>query len=146
MKVDAKTKTQLDEYKRKKRARENAERGGGNKDKKEEEELEEGEESGEIVENGDDDKNGESRDVLDEFTLREDRVAKAGLDAIMREYSGDLAKAPHYEHEREEKKKKNPLIPPPIIPKDVKEDGVSSFAGLRLFPLFIGSYSPVALV
>ena len=126
VKVDAKTKTQLDEYKRKKRARENAERGGGGK--KEEEELEEGEESGEIVENGDDDKNGEARDVLDEFTLREDRVAKAGLDAIMREYSGDLAKAPHYEHEREEKKKKNPLIPPPIIPKDVKEDGVSSFA------------------
>lgn len=29
---------------------------------------------------------------LDEFTKREDRVAKAGLDAIMREYAEDLSK------------------------------------------------------
>ena len=36
----------------------------------------------------------EEKDSLDEFTLREDRVAKAGLDAIMREYAFELAKEP----------------------------------------------------
>ena len=35
-------------------------------------------------------------DDLDEFTKREDRVAKAGLDAIMREYAFELAKEPAY--------------------------------------------------
>ena len=33
---------------------------------------------------------------MDEFTKREDRVAKAGLDAIMREYAFELAKEPAY--------------------------------------------------
>ena len=64
--MDAKTKTLLDEYKAKKRERE------GKKDS---------------------DKDEES---LDEFTQREDRVAKAGLDAIMREYSRELSKEPEY--------------------------------------------------
>ena len=121
--MDAKTKTLLDEYKRKKRAREAAANGSGNKEEKKEEDLEEGEESGEIVENGDDDK--KDVEVLDEFTLREDRVAKAGLDAIMREYSTDLAKTPPNELMEEKKQEKLSLVPPPVIPKDVKEDGVS---------------------
>ena len=124
MKVDAKTKTLLDEYKRKKRAREAA-ANGSNKEEKKEEELEEGEESGEIIENGDEDKKDVEIEILDEFTLREDRVAKAGLDAIMREYSTDLAKTPPNELIEEKKQKKLPLVPPPVIPKDVKEDGVS---------------------
>ena len=115
----------LDEYKRKKRAREVAANGGANKDEKKEEELEEGEESGEIIDNGDDDKKDVEIEILDEFTLREDRVAKAGLDAIMREYSTDLAKTPPNELIEEKKQKKLPLVPPPVIPKDVKEDGVS---------------------
>ena len=123
--MDAKTKTLLDEYKRKKRAREAAANGSGNKEEKKEEDLEEGEESGEIVENGDDDKKDVEVEVLDEFTLREDRVAKAGLDAIMREYSTDLAKTPPNELMEEKKQKKLSLVPPPVIPKDVKEDGVS---------------------
>ena len=122
--MDAKTKTLLDEYKRKKRAREAAANGSGSKEEKKEEDLEEGEESGEIVD-GDDDKKDAEVEVLDEFTLREDRVAKAGLDAIMREYSTDLAKTPPNELMEEKKQKKLSLVPPPVIPKDVKEDGVS---------------------
>ncbi len=125
MKVDTKTKILLDEYKRKKKARETAANGGAIKEDRRDEELEEGEESGEIVENGDDDKK-EEFEILDEFTLREDRVAKAGLDAIMREYSTDLAKAPPSELAEEKKQKKLPLVPPPVVPKDVKEDGVST--------------------
>ncbi len=124
--MDAKTKTQLDDYKRKKKAREMAARNGGAaKDDKKEDDLEEGEESGEIVENGDDDTK-EEVEVLDENTLREDRVAKAGLDAIMREYSADLAKAPPSDSSEEKKQKK--ISTPSLIPKDVKEDGVSSLA------------------
>ena len=77
VKVDAKTKTQLEDYKAKKKAR-NKERPPKEKDDEKE--------NGEEKENGD--------ETLDEFTLREDRVAKAGLDAIMREYSSELRKEP----------------------------------------------------
>ena len=50
-------------------------------------------------ENSDNKEDGEvgkedSEEELDEFTKREDRVAKAGLDAIMREYAFELAKEP----------------------------------------------------
>lgn len=72
VKVDAKTKALLDEWGRKKKKKESDD------DKKKED--------GEIVE----DKDSTSPDELDEFTLREDRVAKAGLDAIMREYAADI--------------------------------------------------------
>ena len=76
MKVDAKTKTQLDEYKRKKKVKEQA----SNKDDNKEE--------GEVSENAN------NEDALDEFTLCEDRVAKAGLDHIMTEYKKELNKTP----------------------------------------------------
>ena len=86
VKVDAKTKTLLDDYRSKKKAK-----------------LGESEESKEKKENGEEDKEegekekkgGSDNDDLDEFSKREDRVAKAGLDAIMREYAGDLAKRPY---------------------------------------------------
>ena len=72
----------MDDYKKKKRARENNSQEKRNGDKGDKE----GEES-----NGDD-----KKDDLDEFTKREDRVAKAGLDAIMREYSQELEKEPSH--------------------------------------------------
>ena len=74
VKVDAKTKALLDDWGRKK------------KEEKEEENKKK-EEEGEIVDRPSED--GEEEE-LDEFTLREDRVAKAGLDAIMREYAAEL--------------------------------------------------------
>ena len=83
VKVDAKTKTLLDEWRaKKKKASEN----GATKEEKET--------NGEADEKTDDADKGEEKEVLDEFTLREDRVAKAGLDAIMREYAFELAKEP----------------------------------------------------
>lgn len=89
VKVDAKTKTLLDEYRQKKREREKA----SEKDK-DSEDGEKGGQNGEKKEDGE--VNGEDKDgeKLDEFTMREDRVAKAGLDAIMREYAFELAKQP----------------------------------------------------
>ena len=72
VKVDAKTKALLDEWGRK---------------KKKDTEDDKKKEDGEIVE----EKDGSSdTEELDEFTLREDRVAKAGLDAIMREYAAEI--------------------------------------------------------
>jgi RNA-binding protein 25 len=79
VKVDAKTKTLLDDWKSKKKSEESKEEKEKNGDK--EEKAEEGEMK-------------DDKDSLDEFTLREDRVAKAGLDAIMREYAFELAKEP----------------------------------------------------
>ena len=84
MKVDAKTKTLLDDYRHKKREEDSKE-----KDDKEK--------NGDEKEDGEMDKDdNEKEDELDEFTKREDRVAKAGLDAIMREYAFELAKEPAY--------------------------------------------------
>ena len=77
VKVDAKTKSLLDEYNKKKK-----EEKAQKKEERDKEEPEEGEERGSDSEEGE----------LDEFTLREDRVAKAGLDAIMREYSDEINK------------------------------------------------------
>ena len=71
--MDAKTKALLDEW--------------GRKKKKESESDDKKKEDGEIVE----DKDG-AADELDEYTLREDRVAMAGLEAIMREYAADIEK------------------------------------------------------
>ena len=83
MKVDAKTKTLLDEYKKK--AKEKAEPGPEKKKEKKK-----GSDS-----DDDEDSNGEEEeDGEDESSMREDRVAKAGLDAIMREYSRELSKEP----------------------------------------------------
>lgn len=80
VKVDAKTKTLLDDWKGKKKSQEESkddkEKNGDKDDKTEEGEMK------------------DDKDELDEFTLREDRVAKAGLDAIMREYAFELAKEP----------------------------------------------------
>ena len=80
MKVDAKTKTLLDEYKKK--AKEKPDGSDKKKEKKKK-----GSDS------DDDDSNGEESGE-DESSMREDRVAKAGLDAIMREYSRELSKEP----------------------------------------------------
>ncbi|XP_013394029.1 RNA-binding protein 25-like [Lingula anatina] len=85
VKVDAKTKTLLEEYKEKKK----------NSSKEEKEE-------------------GETTDDVDEFSQREDRVAKAGLDAIMREYARELNKEPEPSVKPEEKKED-------IKKKDLKE-------------------------
>lgn len=74
VKVDAKTKDLLDEHKKKKQAKADKE--------KRTEEKEEGEERSSDEEEGE----------LDEPTQREDRVAKAGLDAIIREYAEELHK------------------------------------------------------
>lgn len=80
VKVDAKTKTLLDEWKVKK--------------KKTEESKEEKEKNGDNEEKPEEGETTDEKDDLDEFTLREDRVAQAGLDAIMREYAFELAKEP----------------------------------------------------
>jgi RNA-binding protein 25 len=79
VKVDAKTKTLLDEWKNKKKKKEE-----GKDDKEKNGDKDDKSEEGETKDDDD----------LDEFTLREDRVAKAGLDAIMREYAFELAKEP----------------------------------------------------
>lgn len=71
VKVDGKTQTLLDEHRAKKRAQKPR-----------------GEGEGESVEEG------ETDDDLDEATVREDRVARAGLDAIVREYQNELMKEP----------------------------------------------------
>jgi hypothetical protein len=84
VKVDAKTKNLLDDYRKKKKR-------GGNSNGVKREDKEEGEADEDDGEVKDDD---DMEDDLDEFTLREDRVAQAGLDAIMREYAEDLSKVP----------------------------------------------------
>ncbi|KAK3091914.1 hypothetical protein FSP39_023680 [Pinctada imbricata] len=96
VKVDAKTKTLLDEYRSKKKAK------SGDADESKDKEKKE---NGEDEKDDDKEKKDEEKadDELDEFTKREDRVAKAGLDAIMREYAGDLAKKPYSEIEKEAK-------------------------------------------
>ena len=82
VKVDAKTKTLLEDYKKKKKAKGPNHKESRNGDKSEGEE-------------GEDEKEENDED-LDEFTMREDRVAKAGLDAIMREYTKELSKEPSH--------------------------------------------------
>lgn len=115
VKVDAKTKTLLDEYRHKKRDEEAKE--AGEKEEKNGEEKEEGE----MDKDKDDD--------LDEFTKREDRVAKAGLDAIMREYAFELAKEPAYSKPVKEFVSDIPKVPMPPI-KNKKEDIALKDTGL----------------
>ncbi|XP_064600108.1 RNA-binding protein 25-like isoform X2 [Liolophura sinensis] len=95
VKVDAKTKTLLDDYRAKKSKKENG-------DKPKRPDMEEGEEEPPPPLSAD----------LDEFSQREDRVAKAGLDAIMREYSHELNKVPPQEpkENKPREKKKEDLI------------------------------------
>ena len=76
MNLDAKTKAELEEYKKKKKKKEE-------KTTKSEDTKEEGEVS-----------EAQTADGLDEFTMCEDRVAKAGLEQIMQEYSTELNKVP----------------------------------------------------
>ena len=83
--MDANTKILLERYKKKKKARlelaaKAKQAGEGDK--------EDGEKEAGVNGSGDDD------EKLDEFCMREDRVAKAGLDACMREYSIELSKEP----------------------------------------------------
>ena len=89
MKVDAKTKTLLEDYKKNKKVGDSKKTGDDEK------------ENGEVKS----DEEGEVEE-LDEFTQREDRVAKAGLDAIMWEYAEDLAKIPPSEAAAEAKKER----------------------------------------
>ena len=80
--MDAKTKTLLDEYKKKKVAEGSGDDAAAAKKK-----------SGSESED-DDGEDAKTANGEDEASQREDRVAQAGLDAIMREYSRDLAKEP----------------------------------------------------
>jgi len=77
VKVDAKTKSLLDEHKRKKK--------DSQKEEKKDSEAKE-EEEGETK--GSDDEDDDSS--VDESALQEDEVAKTGLDAIMNEFADDL--------------------------------------------------------
>ncbi|XP_045162235.2 RNA-binding protein 25-like isoform X2 [Mercenaria mercenaria] len=107
VKVDAKTKTLLDDWKSKKKSeesKEDKEKNGDKDDKTEEGEMK------------------DDKDTLDEFTLREDRVAKAGLDAIMREYAFELAKEPATAKTVHEPVSEIPKVPmPPIKQKDASQ-------------------------
>lgn len=96
VKVDAKTKTLLDEFRAKKKEamKKEEEKKEASKETKEPKENGEDKSDGEEGEEKDEKKeDGDKNSDLDEFTKREDRVAKAGLDAIMREYSSDLSKS-----------------------------------------------------
>ncbi|XP_052767394.1 RNA-binding protein 25-like [Mya arenaria] len=113
VKVDAKTKTLLDEWQSKKKKVS----GANKEDKEKETNGESSEDKKEEGEDVDDDKV-----VLDEFTLREDRVAKAGLDAIMREYAFELAKEPSNAKQSTEPVSDIPKVPmPPIKQKDASQ-------------------------
>ena len=86
VKVDAKTKILLDDWRAKKKKK---------AEKKEAEKKEEKQSNGDSDDRKEEgETTSDEREDLDEFTLREDRVAKAGLDAIMREYAFELAKQP----------------------------------------------------
>lgn len=89
VRVDAKTKQLLENYKKSK--------GGGSVISSKPKKYEDGKEkSAEDGKNGEDKEEGEQEEeeeVLDEEILREDRIAKAGLEAIMREYVGEIKAA-----------------------------------------------------
>ena len=82
VKVDAKTKSLLDEHKRKKKYAEKE-----NKKDSEARDEEEGEAKGSDDE---DDNDG----FVNESALQEDEVAKSGLEALMHEYASDLNREP----------------------------------------------------
>ena len=116
VKVDAKTKTLLDEFRAKKKETMKEEEKKENKESKESKEN--GEEKSDVEEGEENDEKkdeNDKKDDLDEFTKREDRVAKAGLDAIMREYSTELAKSNTPEKEVKEVEPK-PLPKPKDMP------------------------------
>ncbi|KAK6182945.1 hypothetical protein SNE40_010515 [Patella caerulea] len=115
VKVDAKTKTLLDDYRSKKKAAETTAEEKKEKEKKEEENGDK--ENGEIR----DDES--SADELDEFTKREDRVATAGLEAIMMEYAEEMNKA-MASQEQEKKPAKIQMIKEGKDVKDVGLDGL----------------------
>ena len=101
--MDAKTKTLLDEYRKKKRAKEQGSEADQDKNK-DKDKAKETDKEADSKENGDKGDKGEKEegeesaseggDELDENSKREDRVAQAGLEAIMREYAFELAKEP----------------------------------------------------
>lgn len=103
MKVDAKTKTLLDEYRKKKGAKEAGNESEQDKNKEKDKAKEnakdaDSKENGDKGDKGDKEEGEESAseggEELDENSKREDRVAQAGLEAIMREYAFELAKEP----------------------------------------------------
>lgn len=102
VKVDAKTKTLLDEYRKKKKAKEQsnsvksepAKEGEKEKDKETADVKENGEKGDKAEKEEGEESSVENEDELDEDSKREDRVAQAGLEAIMREYAFELAKEP----------------------------------------------------
>ncbi|KAK5857944.1 hypothetical protein PBY51_011153 [Eleginops maclovinus] len=83
VKVDAKTKSQLDEWKAKKRSA-NGGAGAGSK-------------------NGDDD--GDDEDVLDEETLHRDQVVNGAIEVLIREYASEL-NAPSQDPDSQPRNKK----------------------------------------
>lgn len=99
VKVDAKTKTLLDEYRKKKKAKELGSNGNQDKSKEAEKDKDaDSKENGDKSDKGDKEEGEESAseggEEVDENSKREDRVAQAGLEAIMREYAFELAKEP----------------------------------------------------
>ncbi|XP_074646948.1 RNA-binding protein 25-like isoform X2 [Tubulanus polymorphus] len=102
VKVDAKTKALLDEYKKKKRAKQSGKKADS--------------------ENGNGEEGETEDDSLDEFTMREDRVAKAGLDAIMREYHDDLTRDPVAEEQNRRPRKQKEEKDTGIEDMDMEDD------------------------
>ncbi|XP_067682430.1 RNA-binding protein 25-like [Haliotis asinina] len=108
VKVDAKTKTLLDEYRAKKKAKDASSENGDDKQSNGEKEGEE------------ETKPLEDDDELDEDGKREDRVARAGLEAIMREYTFELSKPSYSEQDKEPKER----------PKKKEDKGIIADTGL----------------
>lgn len=133
VKVDAKTKTLLDEYRKKKKAQESAVQ-PQDKEKDKEKDKEGEERDGENGEKKSDKEEGEEsatereeEEDVDENCQREDRVAQAGLEAIMREYAFELAKEPPAPKHVVEKEQK-----PAQLKKDVKEPRDVGFEDMDL--------------
>ncbi|XP_059164253.1 RNA-binding protein 25-like [Physella acuta] len=110
VKVDTKTKTLLDEYRKKKKGAESANK----KESTENGDSKEEKEEAEVKKEKEEETKEESSEELDEDSKREDRVASAGLEAIMREYAFELAKEPIKLSEPAQEKEK-------VLPKKDKD-------------------------
>lgn len=97
----------MDEYRKKKKTKEDGTHSGTSsleKDQNKEKDTDKDKETVDAKENGEkgdksekeegEESGAEGAEELDENSKREDRVAQAGLEAIMREYAFELAKEP----------------------------------------------------
>ncbi|KAK7104388.1 RNA-binding protein 25-like isoform X2 [Littorina saxatilis] len=133
VKVDAKTKTLLDEYRKKKKAKELGSNGNQDKSKEAEKDKDaDSKENGDKSDKGDKEEGEESAseggEEVDENSKREDRVAQAGLEAIMREYAFELAKEPPAPKASEKEKESKQAT----AKKDVKEPRDVGFEDMDL--------------